>query len=147
MIRTTVTIGLLVAAVLYLYWLGAFDLPITIARWWIGGHGGRWRRCAALNASIVLSMVLLSFPCYDTNAKGENHGQASDGQMPQMWILDVDIGWRSRCHGSLDFHVQRSGGPGIITGSERLRVGMEGIGGSVPLPPWERLGFGTDFIE
>ena len=43
MIRTIVTIGLLVAAVLYLYlyWLVAFDLPITIARWWIGGHGGR----------------------------------------------------------------------------------------------------------
>jgi hypothetical protein len=41
MIRTIVTIGLLVAAVLYLYWLGAFDLPIRIARWWIGGHGGR----------------------------------------------------------------------------------------------------------
>ena len=30
MIRTIVTIVLLVAAVLYLYWLGAFDLPITI---------------------------------------------------------------------------------------------------------------------
>ena len=30
--------------------------------------------------------------------------------MPQMWALDVDIGWRSRCHGSPDFHVQRSGG-------------------------------------
>ena len=41
MIRTIVTIGLLVAAVLYLYWLGAFDLPISIARWWIGGHGRR----------------------------------------------------------------------------------------------------------
>jgi hypothetical protein len=41
MIRTIVTIGLLVAAVLYLYWLGAFDLPISIARGWIGGHGRR----------------------------------------------------------------------------------------------------------
>ena len=41
MIRTIVTIGLLVAAVLYLYWLGGIDLPITIERWWIGGHGGR----------------------------------------------------------------------------------------------------------
>ena len=41
MIRIIVTIGLLVAAVLYLYWLGAFDLPISIARWWIGGHGRR----------------------------------------------------------------------------------------------------------
>jgi hypothetical protein len=41
MIRTIVTIGLLVAAVLYLYWLGAFDLSISIARWWIGGHGRR----------------------------------------------------------------------------------------------------------
>ena len=41
MIRTIVTTGLLVAAVLYLYWLGAFDLPISIARWWIGGHGRR----------------------------------------------------------------------------------------------------------
>jgi hypothetical protein len=41
MIRVIVTIGLLVAAVLYLYWLGAFDLPISIARWWIGGHGRR----------------------------------------------------------------------------------------------------------
>jgi hypothetical protein len=40
-IRIIVTIGLLVAAVLYLYWLGAFDLPINIARWWMGGHGGR----------------------------------------------------------------------------------------------------------
>ena len=39
--RIIVTIGLLVAAVLYLYWLGAFDLPISIARWWIGGHGRR----------------------------------------------------------------------------------------------------------
>ena len=29
MIRIIVTIGLLVAAVLYLYWLGAFDLPIS----------------------------------------------------------------------------------------------------------------------
>ena len=37
MARIIVTIGLLVAAVLYLYWLGAFDLP----RWWIGGHGRR----------------------------------------------------------------------------------------------------------
>jgi hypothetical protein len=41
MIRIIVTIGLLLVAVLYLYWLGAFDLPISIARWWIGGHGGR----------------------------------------------------------------------------------------------------------
>ena len=40
-IRTIVTVGLLVAVVLYLYWLGAFDLPISIARWWIGGHGRR----------------------------------------------------------------------------------------------------------
>jgi hypothetical protein len=39
--RIIVTIGLLVAAVLYLYWLGAFDLPISITRWWIGGHGRR----------------------------------------------------------------------------------------------------------
>ena len=31
MIRIIVTIGLLVVAVLYLYWLGSFDLPITIA--------------------------------------------------------------------------------------------------------------------
>jgi len=22
-------------------WLGAFDLPISITRWWIGGHGRR----------------------------------------------------------------------------------------------------------
>ena len=41
MTRIIVTIGLLVAAVLYLYWLGAFDLPISIARWCIGGHGRR----------------------------------------------------------------------------------------------------------
>ena len=41
MIRIIVTIGLLVAAVLYYSWLGAFDLPISIARWWIGGHGRR----------------------------------------------------------------------------------------------------------
>ena len=41
MIRIIATIGLLVAAVLFLYWLGAFDLRISIARWWIGGHGGR----------------------------------------------------------------------------------------------------------
>ena len=34
MIRIIVTIGLLVAAVLYLHWLGAFDLPISIARCW-----------------------------------------------------------------------------------------------------------------
>jgi hypothetical protein len=39
--RIIATIGLLVAAVLFLYWLGAFDLPISIARWWIGGHGRR----------------------------------------------------------------------------------------------------------
>ena len=32
MIRIIVTIGLLVAAVLYLYWLGAFDLPISAIR-------------------------------------------------------------------------------------------------------------------
>ena len=41
MIRIIATIGLLVATVLFLYWLGAFDLPISIARWWIGGHGRR----------------------------------------------------------------------------------------------------------
>ena len=41
MIRTIVTIGLLVAAVLYLYWLGAFHGPISIPRWWIFGHGSR----------------------------------------------------------------------------------------------------------
>ena len=44
MTRIILTIGLLVAAVLFLYWLGAFDLPISIARWWIGGHGRRRRR-------------------------------------------------------------------------------------------------------
>jgi hypothetical protein len=36
-----VTVALMIAAVLVLYWLGAFDLPISIARWWIGGHGRR----------------------------------------------------------------------------------------------------------
>jgi hypothetical protein len=41
MIRIVVTIGVLIGAVLLLYWLGEFDLPISIARWWIGGHGGR----------------------------------------------------------------------------------------------------------
>jgi len=41
MIRIIATIGLLVATVLFLYWLAAFDLPISIARWWIGGHGRR----------------------------------------------------------------------------------------------------------
>jgi hypothetical protein len=40
MTRIILTIGLLVAAVLFLYWQ-AFDLLISIARWWIGGHGRR----------------------------------------------------------------------------------------------------------
>ena len=35
MILIIATIGLLVAAVLFLYWLGAFDLPISIAPWWM----------------------------------------------------------------------------------------------------------------
>ena len=41
MTRIIAPIGLLVAAVLCLNWLGAFDPPISIARWWIGGHGRR----------------------------------------------------------------------------------------------------------
>ena len=48
MIRIIATIGLLVAAVLFLYWLGAFDLPISIARWWVGGHGRPLTAWAAL---------------------------------------------------------------------------------------------------
>jgi len=42
-------------------------------------------------------------------AKEANHGQASNGQVPQMWIPDVDIGQPSRPHGSPDFSVHRSG--------------------------------------
>jgi hypothetical protein len=33
------TAGLLIAATLVLYWLGAYDFPIIVARWWSGGHG------------------------------------------------------------------------------------------------------------
>ena len=33
------TAGLLIAALLLLYWLGAYDFPILVARWWSGGHG------------------------------------------------------------------------------------------------------------
>jgi hypothetical protein len=37
--RLLVTAGLLIAAVLLLYWLGAYDFPISVARWWSSGHG------------------------------------------------------------------------------------------------------------
>jgi hypothetical protein len=39
-LRLLLTAALMIAAVFVLYWIGAFDLPITIARWWTGGHGG-----------------------------------------------------------------------------------------------------------
>jgi hypothetical protein len=29
------------AAIILLWWLGAFDLPLTVARWWSGGHNVR----------------------------------------------------------------------------------------------------------
>ena len=34
------TAGMLIAAPLLVYWLGAYDFPILVARWWSGGHGG-----------------------------------------------------------------------------------------------------------
>jgi hypothetical protein len=38
--RLLVTTALLIAVLLVLYWLGAYDFPILVARWWTGGHGG-----------------------------------------------------------------------------------------------------------
>jgi hypothetical protein len=32
---------LLIAAIIVLWWLGAFDLPLAVARWWSGGHNVR----------------------------------------------------------------------------------------------------------
>ena len=66
-----------------------------------------------------------------------------------FWTL-ISAGVQDATVASTSMYSDRAGLeslPDPETGSERLRVGMEGIGGSVPLPPWERLGFGTDFIE
>ena len=110
MIRIIVTIGLLVAAVLFFY----TGLERLICRSLLRAGG------LAVTAVVdgVRRAECLDYPEYGSSfvpmlrheCERRKSWTTNDGQMPQMWILDVDIGWRSRCHGSPDFHVQRSGG-------------------------------------